>query len=99
MNKVYVIIENNDGNSKGLGDFVIMKGIYNSKYEAKGALEKLNSSLDNRGFLKEATDNTRYLFDNKGFLKEVTDNTRYLYSIEEVELGKETNIYLGGYSK
>ena len=82
MNKVYMIIENNDGNSKGLGDFVKMKGIYNSEDEAKSVLEKLNSSLDNRGFLKEAT-----------------DNTRYLYSIVEVELGKETNIFLGGYSK
>lgn len=81
MNKVYMIIENNDGNSNGLGDFVKMKGIYNSEDKAKSVLEKLNENIDNYGFLKEAR-----------------DTTRYLYNIVEVELGKEANIFLGGYS-
>lgn len=82
MEKIYMIVENNDGNSNGLGEFVSMKGIYNSEEEAKKALDKLNGKLDNQGYLKES-ENT----------------TRYLYKYIEVELGKEANIYLGGYRK
>ncbi|WP_311482536.1 hypothetical protein [uncultured Anaerococcus sp.] len=82
MKKLYMIVENNDGNSNGHGEFVNMKGIYNSEEEAKNVLEKLNEKLDNQGYLKESE-----------------NNTRYLYKYIEVELGKEANIYLGGYRK
>ena len=82
MNKAYIIIENNDGNSGGLGEFVSMMSLYNLKEEAEKRLEELNNKLGERGLKKESE-----------------DNTRYLYKMIEIEVGKEANIFLGGYRK
>ena len=62
MNKVYMIVENNDGNSNGLGEFVSMKGIYDIKEKALKRLEDLSNKLDGKGFLKDGKDSTRYLY-------------------------------------
>ena len=58
MNKVYMIVQTNDGNS--IGEYIDIMGIYNNKEEANIRLEKLNEKIDDRGFLKNSDSQTRY---------------------------------------
>ena len=80
MNKVYMIVQTNNGNS--IGEYVNIMGIYNNKEEANIRLESLNEKINDRGFLKNSD-----------------SQTRYLYECKEVEMGKDIDLYLGGYSK
>ena len=58
MNKVYMIVQTNDGNS--IGEYINIMGIYNNKEEANIRLENLNKKIDDRGFLKNSDSQTRY---------------------------------------
>ena len=80
MNKVYMIVQYNDGNS--IGEYIDIMGIYNNEEEANARLESLNEKIDERGFLKNSDSQTRYLYESK-----------------EVEMGKDIDLYLGGYSR
>lgn len=110
MNKVYMLIENNDGGSQGWGDYVTLVGIYTSKEEADKKLKELESQNDD---MEDESDETNpcsecYFDDcddcgfddyDHGCDYDDYDDTRYRYSLYEIVLNETIGKYLGGYSE
>lgn len=110
MNKVYMLIENNDGGSQGWGDYVILVGIYTSKEEADKKLKELESQIDD---MEDESDEinpcSECYFDDcddcgfddydHDYDYDDYDDTKYRYNVYEIALNETVGKYLGGYSE
>lgn len=108
MNKVYVVIENNDGGSQGWGDYVTLVGIYTSKDEADKKLKELESQNED---VEDESDDispcSECYFDtcedcefddyDHDFDYDHYDDTRYRYNVYEIPLNKTVGKFLGGH--
>lgn len=109
MNKVYVVIENDDGGSEGWGDYVTLIGIYTNEKEANDKVKELESQdedieyeIDNINPCEHCT------FDDcddcesddyEDFYYDIFDDRNYMYNVYEIPLNKTVEKYLGGYAE
>ena len=84
--KVYMVIEKNDGGSGGWGQYVSLCGIYTNEDEAYRRKQKLDTTIDEEGYLIEKNE-------------EFIGGTRYMYDVIPVEVNKDIHELLGGYAE
>ena len=84
--KVYLVLEHDDGNSGGWGDYVSIYGIYTDRVEAYKRKQELDKTIDEEGFLIEEDE-------------EYMDYSRYMYDVIPVEINKDIFEFLGGYAE
>lgn len=110
MNKVYMLIENNDGGSQGWGDYVILVGIYTSKDEADKKLKELESQNDDiedesdeinpcSECYFDDCDDCRFGDYDHDYDYDNYDDTKYRYNVYEIPINETVGKYLGGYSE
>lgn len=113
MDKVYMVIENDDGGSEGWGDYVTLIGIYTNEKEANNKVKELESQNENENENeKDKTDNVNpcehCTFDDcnscefedyEDFYYDIFDDRNYAYSVYEIPLNKTVEKYLGGYAE
>ncbi|MBS5989590.1 hypothetical protein [Anaerococcus hydrogenalis] len=114
MDKVYMLVENDDGGSQGWGDYVTLVGIYTSKDEANKKLKELESQNDN---MEDETDNINpcehCTFDDcdacgfddydhdhdHDYDYDDYDDTKYRYNVYEIPLNETVGKFLGGHAE
>lgn len=109
MDKVYMVIENDDGGSEGWGDYVTLIGIYTNEKEANDKVKELESQNEK---IEDETDNINpcehCTFDDcngcefddyEDFYHGIFDDRNYAYSVYEIPLNKTVGEYLGGYAE
>lgn len=111
MDKVYMLVENNDGGSQGWGDYVILVGIYTSKDEADKKLKELECQNDD---IEDESDEinpcSECYFDDcddcefddyddydYDYHYDDYDGTKYRYNVYEIPLNKTVGRFLGGH--
>lgn len=109
MNKVYVVIGNDDGGSEGWGDYVTLIGIYTSEKEANDKVkelesqnEKIEDEIDDVNPCEHCTfdDCDDCEFDDyEDFYYDIFDDRNYMYNVYEIPLNKTVEKYLGGYAE
>lgn len=93
MDKVYVIIQNDDGASDGFGDYVTLVRIFTDRKEANKKLKELEREYEN----KHTEDKNEDI--NYNCIHCCYDDTRYIYKLYEIPLSKTVGKYLGGYAE
>lgn len=83
---VYMVIEKNDGDSGGWGEYVVLSGIYTDKDKAYKRKQELEKMIDEEGYLIEEDE-------------EFIDGSRYMYKVIPVETDKDIGEFLGGYAE
>ncbi|WP_058989915.1 hypothetical protein [Anaerococcus rubeinfantis] len=110
MDKVYVVIENDDGGSEGWGDYVTLVGIYTNEKEANDKVKELECKNED---VEDETDNIDPChdchFDNcdgcefedyyEDFDYDNFDDRNYMYNVYEIPLNRTVEKYLGGYAE
>lgn len=109
MNKVYVVIENDDGGSEGWGDYVTLIGIYTNKKEANDKVKELESQNENiEDEIDDINPCEHCTFDDcddcesddyEDFYYDIFDDRNYMYNVYEIPLNKTVEKYLGGYAE
>lgn len=110
MDKVYVIIQNDDGGSDGFGDYVTSVRIFTDRKEADKKLKELEREYEN----KHTEDKNKDINDNcihccyddcefndydEDYDYDDYDDTRYINKLYEIPLSKTVGKYLGGYAE
>lgn len=113
MDKVYVIVQNDDGASDGFGDYVTLVRIFTDRKEADKKLKELECEYEN----KHTEDKDVDINDNcihccyddcddcefndydEDYDYDDYDDTRYIYKLYEIPLSKTVGKYLGGYAE
>lgn len=109
MNKVYVVIENDDGGSEGWGDYVTLIGIYTNKKEANDKVKELESQNENiEDEIDDINPCEHCTFDDcddcesddyEDFYYDIFYDRNYMYNVYEIPLNKTVEKYLGGYAE
>lgn len=84
--KVYMVIEIDDGGSGGWGEYISLCGIYTDEHEANRRKQKLDATINEEGYLIEKDE-------------DFINDTRYMYDVISVEVNKDIDELLGGYSE
>ncbi|OFJ69688.1 hypothetical protein HMPREF2852_06555 [Anaerococcus sp. HMSC065G05] len=105
MDKVYVIIQNDDGASDGFGDYVTLVRIFTDRKEANKKLKELECEYKNK-HTEDKNEDINYncihcCYDDydEDYDYDDYDDTRYIYKLYEIPLSKTVGKYLGGYAE
>lgn len=82
-----MVIEKNDGNSDGRGEYVALCGIYTDEDKARERKQELDKTIDEEGYCIDEED------------AEFPYYARYMYEIIPVEVNKDIGEFLGGYAE
>ena len=110
MDKVYVIIQNDDGASDGFGDYVTLVRIFTDRKEANKKLKELEREYENKhtedknedindNCIHCCYDNCEFNDYDEDYDYDDYDDTRYINKLYEIPLSKTVGKYLEGYAE